>query len=404
VFRPPLRRLTALSIVCAASAVISCTGTDSTGPTVNGPNVTFVKMSAGDKFSCGLTADGTAWCWGLNDKGQLGDGTTNIRTTPTKVLTSARFTTIASGYAHTCALTIDGSAWCWGWNDLKQSGASVRGTLQLTPLALPGGLVFVSVAPSVTGTCATTSGTDVYCWGLIRHTDSFNSSGGDVVTEQPTKIGTGMIAVVAGLDNRYCSVDAAALAYCWLLVYTYPNAGPVIPPIGAPVSTTLHFTTLRVGYEHTCGLVANGQAWCWGQNSAGQLGDGTTRFSADPVPVAGGLSFESLAVGGGNIIVDDGAGISMKGGFSCGIAAGGKAYCWGSNRLGQLGLGTADSQAITPQPVAGGLSFTGLRAGGYHVCGLTTTSVAECWGDNPTGQLGDGTTKSSTKPTQVVTN
>ena len=113
-FRPSLKLLSALSsIVCAASAVISCSGTDSTGPKLS-TSLAFVRMSAGDKFSCGLEADGTAWCWGLNDKGQLGDGTTTVRTTPTRVATSAKFTTIASGYAHTCALTIDGSAWCWG--------------------------------------------------------------------------------------------------------------------------------------------------------------------------------------------------------------------------------------------------------------------------------------------------
>jgi alpha-tubulin suppressor-like RCC1 family protein len=361
-------------------------------------------MSAGDRYSCGLEADGTAWCWGMNDKGQLGDGTTTMRMTPTKVSTSVKFTTIASGNAHTCALTVDGVAWCWGRNDLDQTGSSARGTNQLTPIAVPGGLVYVSIAPTVTSTCATTSGTDVYCWGHLAYTDAFGSALSGVVTEQPTKIGTGMIAVVAGLDNRYCSVDADALAYCWLLLYTYPNAGPLIPPIGAPVSTTLHFTTVRVGYEHTCGLVAGGQAYCWGRNNVGQLGDGTTTFSSSPVAVAGGLSFESLAVGGGNVVIDDGAGTSIFGGFSCGIAVGGKAYCWGTNTLGQLGLGTSVAQATTPQPVAGGLSFTGLRAGGFHVCGLTTTGAAECWGNNAMGQLGDGTTSSSATPKKVSGN
>lgn len=366
--------------------------------------VTFIRMSAGDKHSCGLTADGTAWCWGANSHGQIGDGTTTPRSDPTRISTSSKFTTISAGYAHTCALTADGAAYCWGWNDLLQSGASVRGTNQLTPIAVPGGLQFTSIAPTVNGTCATTAAGNVYCWGHIQYTDAFNSALSGVVTEQPTQIGAGMVAVVGGLDNHYCSVDAAGLAYCWQLLYTYPNAGPLIPPIGAPISTTLHFTTLRVGYEHACGLVTGGQAYCWGRNNAGQLGDGTTTFSATPVAVAGGLTFESIAVGGGTVIVDDGAGISINGGISCGIVAGGKAYCWGANSLGQLGIASSASQANTPQPVAGGLLFTGIRAGGFHACGLTTTGAAVCWGQNQSGQLGDGTTTSTTKPTQVFGN
>ncbi|HEX2723451.1 MAG TPA: hypothetical protein VHM24_11060, partial [Gemmatimonadaceae bacterium] len=103
-------------------------------------------MSSGANFSCGLTLDGTAWCWGLNDRGQVGDGTTTTRLVPTKVLSNVKFTTIAAGAAHTCALTQDGVPYCWGANGTGQSGGGVIGTNQLAPAAVIGGYRFVSIA------------------------------------------------------------------------------------------------------------------------------------------------------------------------------------------------------------------------------------------------------------------
>jgi alpha-tubulin suppressor-like RCC1 family protein len=112
--------------------------------------------------------------------------------------------------------------------------------------------------------------------------------------------------------------------------------------------------------------------------------------------------FESLGVGGGNVSIEHGAtATSANSGFSCGLDRGGKAYCWGANNRGQLGIGTTANSALTPQPVAGGLTFLSLRAGAYHVCGLVADGSAYCWGNNDLGQLGDGSTRPSTKPTKV---
>ena len=356
---------------------------------------TFMRMSAGFGFTCALDTQGAAYCWGRNDHGQLGNGTASDKTSPTKVSTNVRFAAISSARAHTCAIAIDGLAYCWGSNTLDESAGINIGTDQLTPVSVGGGVGFVSIAAGINSTCGTTADHDVYCWGYLAYTDFFGDALAGVKTTQATKIGSGMVAVVAGIDGQYCSVDPSSLAYCWSLLYTYPMAGPIIPPIHGPVSTSIHFSTLRLGLGHVCGLDTNGKAYCWGNNYYGEVGDGTTDYRSVPTPVAGGVVFQSLAAGGHDLELESGPFIASYGGYTCGLTSTGKAYCWGYNGDGELGLGAKSSSVLTPQEVAGGVMFTGLRAGATHTCGLATTGAAYCWGDNGSGQLGDGTNTST---------
>jgi len=172
--------------------------------------------------------------------------------------------------------------------------------------------------------------------------------------------------------------------------------------ITAPVSTSIHFTTLRVASTHVCGVATSGQAYCWGKNDSGELGDGTAIDKANPTAVVGGLVFESVAVGTGGFVTTNES--TLIAGFSCGVVKGGKAYCWGINGQGQLGRSTTGGYFTTPQAVAGGLLFSGIRAGAVHTCGLTGTGAAYCWGDNSKGQLGDGTDVAKDSPSLVFGN
>jgi alpha-tubulin suppressor-like RCC1 family protein len=367
---------------------------------------TFTRMSAGSEFSCALREDGTAYCWGKNNFGQLGDGTTtpSAKLLPTKVLTNVRFLTIASGQSTTCGIGEDGFTYCWGWNAGGMLGnGSTTAEFSATPEQIVGGYKFVSVAVGSNTTCATTADGDVYCWGLYGEDFPDNPNGNGPFSKSrpvPTRIGGGMVAVVGGLDNRFCSVDFTGIAYCWSVIYSTAYAtGAVTPPIREPVSTSLHFTTLRVGSGHACGLVASGEAYCWGRNDLGQLGDGTTTTRTTPAPVAGGLTFQSLAAGGGFVSADGIAGLT--GGYSCGLTTAGKAYCWGTNVAGQLGIGAPSNAVLTPQPVLGNLLFTGLRAGTAHMCGLAVGGPAYCWGSNQFGSLANGTTTPASQPTLI---
>ncbi len=146
------------------------------------------------------------------------------------------------------------------------------------------------------------------------------------------------------------------------------------------------FVTLITGQAHTCGITGAG-ALCWGFNGYGQLGDGTTTDRASAVLVTGGVTFAALTGGGSH---------------TCGVTAAGAASCWGLNELGELGNGSTTNSSV-PTLVAGGLSFAALNAGigNVHTCGLTTGGSAYCWGFNSSGQLGDGTTTSSSVPVLV---
>lgn len=200
-----------------------------------------------------------------------------------------------------------------------------------------------------------------------------------------------------------CGLTGDGKAYCWGDNYDGRlgngiNTGPDSCPFPAPWEPTacstrpvavlggLSFRQLAAGGYHTCGVTASGKAYCWGDNSTGQLGDGTTNVSFSPVAVAGGLTFRALYGGGSH---------------TCGVTTDGKAYCWGWNASGQLGNGTRKGPEICPaytnpcstRPVAvlGNHVFRQLAAGSSHTCGVAPDGVAYCWGSNFNGELGDST-------------
>ena len=155
--------------------------------------------------------------------------------------------------------------------------------------------------------------------------------------------------------------------------FTTESAPPPVASVGA-------------GNLHSCGLTVTGNAYCWGFNDFGQLGDGSTTGSLTPVLVSGGIRFSS---------------ISTRGGHTCGVTSVGDAYCWGENFRGQLGDGTTINR-LTPVLVSGGLSFASVSTSFSETCGVTTDGDAYCWGENFRGQLGDGTTINRLTPVPVA--
>ena len=144
--------------------------------------------------------------------------------------------------------------------------------------------------------------------------------------------------------------------------------------------------SISAGENHTCMLKSNGKAYCWGDNSVGQLGNGSTRSSMTPVAVSGNLRFESISVGWDH---------------ACGVTTDNEAYCWGRGRYGRLGNGSSEN-SMTPVAVSGGLSFEHVDAGMAHTCGITTDGDAYCWGRGEDGILGRDSVESSLVPVAVA--
>ena len=187
---------------------------------------------------------------------------------------------------------------------------------------------------------------------------------------------------------RTCGLAATGDAYCWGFndfgqLGNGSTTGSLTPVL---VSGGIRFSSISTKFGHTCGVTSVGDVYCWGENFRGQLGDGTTINRHTPVLVSGGLSFASVNAGGA---------------LTCGVTSDGDAYCWGENSSGQLGNGTTTDRH-TPVPVEGGLSFASVNNAALHTCAVTTAGVAYCWGFNSDGQLGDGSTTNRLTPVRVV--
>lgn len=327
-------------------------------------NVAFSDVFAGNFMACGIAAaNNLTYCWGVGDGGQLGKGTlTNASAPTTPVATTSdtvngpflQIRQISGGSDGFCALTIDRRLYCWG----RTIGVSTV----TSPVA--------TLEPIVTG-----------------------SSNQQIL---PNFIAMG--------SQQVCLIDLTGTAFCTgtdLHGELGDASGGVSPALGtypfvanAPAQG---FATLAAGQAHGCGMPRFNLSdptsqipLCWGLNTSGQVGDGTTSGSLGvqtPVQVTppGGIKFDSLTLTAGAQ-------------HTCAIEAAssttpGQAWCWGGNGAGQLGSGAMGPGVIatTPQAVVGGTTFTRIYAGAYHTCAISTTGDAWCWGRNDYGQLGGGT-------------
>ena len=367
-------------------AVLAACGEDTEGPTSPeslAPAVvvltpSFRQVTAGWYHTCGVATDGVAWCWGLNRDGAVGDGTTINRSIPTRVRTGLRFRQISTGAFNTCAITTDDRAVCWGFGGDGQlgTGSTVR---RLTPVAVAGDRRFRDVRVGYRHACGVTRADVAFCWG-----DNGNGQLGDGTTSRklrPARVAGGLafVRVVAG-TNHSCGLTTDARAYCWGWnqygqVGTPTNTGAILRPFQVDASIGL-LRQASAGDQHSCSVTISKIAYCWGRSFHGESGSGFAGVFYLPLAVnSGGTKF---------------LGVSPGGDHTCGVSTENLAYCWGSNGLGQLGSVTGGADRLSPTAVAGGHRFEALKAGLAHTCGVDMDGRAWCWGNNATGQLGNG--------------
>lgn len=376
-------------------------------PGLTGVTSISASLSGADAFgvrredhTCAALATGAVRCWGGNAHGQLGNGSDVASASPVAVAGLTGATAVVAGGSHTCALLSSGGVRCWGDDEHGQLGTAevdcvlpveIEPCQSLVPLDVQGITDAVALAAGWRDTCALLATGEVACWGGTAVTWG---SGWPGSTADP-----GLPILVAGVSDarsvtvggeHACATTLGGDATCWGagVMGELPAWQPVEP---TTVDDLDGVTALSAGGGHAC-AVALGVVECWGDNRAGQLGDGakSSSFSV-PVPVPVGTAATSIA-----------AGTSFAGdGHACALGGDGTVECWGANWSGELGRGTITPRE-PPGAVVGIADATAVASDANHSCAVVDAGAVVCWGANSSGQLGDGTTTPSSTPVAVA--
>jgi alpha-tubulin suppressor-like RCC1 family protein len=299
--------------------------------------VTAVAANLDGGYSLAMKSDGTAWAWGYNSQGQLGNGTTTDSHTPVQVSGLSGVTAVANGAWDGLAVKSDGTAWAWGWNTRGELGDGTT-IERLTPVQVSGLSGVTAIAGNVGHSMALKADGTAWTWGegaLLGNAPPYN-----------------------GATDSYTPVQVSGLS---------------------------GVTAIAAGSDWDLALKSDGTAWAWGLDSFGQLGNCTYHQTYTPVQVGGLSGVTSIAAG-----VIHGLAVKLDG----------TAWAWGFNSLGQLGNGTT-TQSCTPVQVSGLSGVTAVAGGYEHSLAVKSDGTAWAWGDNTIGELGNGTTTSSLTPVQV---
>lgn len=333
-------------------------------------------LAVGSEHTCVTTGAGVAWCWGNNTQGRLGDGTLSTSPNARHVQSFEAFDAIDAGSAHTCALSA-GDIYCWGANGAGQLGTGPL-TPSPTPVKVPSAESFVAVSVGGNTSCGLLADGTARCWGNGgdgQRGNNSNVGGAAPVSVLPTPHGSDLTSISVG-NTHTCVLDEDHRAFC----FGNNSSGQLGTGLGtavwAPTTQVVGghaFEYISAGTDLTCAVDTLGAAWCWGAGSAGQLGHGVSpAWSREPVKVAGNHSFATVTAGHGG---------------ACGVADGGQLWCWGNV------TGTN-----TPHRIGTGNDWADAAVGLNHWCARDEDGGVVCWGENGAGQLGDGTYDDRTAP------
>jgi alpha-tubulin suppressor-like RCC1 family protein len=352
----------------------------------------------GSSHSCALQASGGLRCWGNNTFGQLGDGMNTSQTVSVGVsgLSISGVSAITAGYAHTCALMyVTGAVRCWGSNTYGQLGDGTS-TDRLVPTPVSGlASGVIAIAAGDSHTCALLASGGLRCWGRAGNgrLGDGTTTGWILVPTVVIGLSSGVADVVAGFDHT-CTLMHNGSMCCW--------GGNTLGQLGDGTKTartkpvcnvsglSSGVAVIAAGTYYSCALLVTGAVRCWGANSYGQVGDGTTTNRLVPTAV-NGLASGVIAIAARNYY------------HTCALlTASGVLHCWGANTGGQLGDGTTTGR-LAPTAVVGlPAGVTGIALGESHSCAMLSSGNVRCWGNNKNGQLGVGTTTNLLMPTVKV--
>lgn len=372
-----------LGSTSAESQRVQC-GTRSTAP-CSAPNITFLQVSAGQFHSCGVSQDGSAWCWGDGREGALGDGKATMARLPQRVSGPTLFVEVQAGGEFSCGRSVQNAIWCWG----KSQAVPGWPEVQRTPIEIP----FNGNARSLTlgrrHACVLDDEGQAGCWGFNADGETGTGVGGvnAALVPEPTPVATDQrfTSLSAGLGFT-CGVTTTGAVLCWGSNIDGIVGEGALERCGdvAPIPCTTHPVEVRIperatqvssGASHACAVTVTGAVFCWGSNGVGQSGAYSTavRHIRMPVQVTVPWSGPFVAVSSGGI-------------HTCAMANSRKVYCWGAD---QLSMGEdIEPEMVAPRVAAGGTQFQSISAGSLHACGLDQRGRVLCWGDTIRGALG----------------
>jgi alpha-tubulin suppressor-like RCC1 family protein len=352
----------------------------------------FAQVVAGARHACGLTESGRAYCWGRGKQGQLGNGGLDERARMVPVKDAPRFTRLAAGYYHTCGLAVDGSLRCWGAGGDIGAGELGNGSGDGSdvPVRVRGDNSYTSVTAGLTHSCALDRDGAAFCWG--RNADGQLGDGTRLDRLEPARVaGELRFRSLEAGEQFTCGVATDGRAYCWGTNLTgqlgsEPSArcfsGTPCAIVPAAVQGERRFTSISAGADHACALATTGESYCWGRNTMGVLGVGDTLAQRAPIrAVAGGHRFALLSPGFSNT-----CGLTAEGAAYCwGTRDGGQL----GTEAASAGCGADRAYcSAVPLPVAGGSTWKQIDVGVGFTCGVRSDGVVYCWGMNEESQLG----------------
>ncbi|HET6382600.1 MAG TPA: hypothetical protein VFJ58_04340 [Armatimonadota bacterium] len=331
---------------------------------------------------------GTVWAWGDNYYGELGNAPTPTANSsvPVGVSGLSGVTAIAAGGAFSIALKTNGTVWAWGGDTYGEqgNGSAADSGVPVEVNGLSG--VAAIAAGGNDGLALETDGT-VRAWG---HNDSGQLGNGTTInSSMPVEVSglSGVTAITAG-GAFSLALKTDGTVWAWGDNYNgeLGNGTTVNSSVPVEVSGLSGVTTIAAGGGFSLALKTDGSVWAWGYNIYGELGNGSTTDSSVPVEVSGLSGVTVIAAGGG---------------FSLALKTDGSVWAWGYNGYGELGNGSTLFNITVPVEVSGLSSVTAVTGGTYHSLALKSDGTVWAWGNNQSGQLGNGTTTNSSIPVEV---
>lgn len=350
-----------------------------------------LSSGAASEHHCAISTGGAIFCWGNNSSGQLGDGTGTTSNVPVaSTAASSDAVQIVTGSEHSCARYTDGSVRCWGLNDAGQLGNGTETPYEVPATLVTGGHTFAKLAAGPNSTCGITTTGSALCWGAMFGT----------ATAVPTPVGGAATYtdITTGGNDGACGLTSGGDILCWGQIGWESANSPSYSAAPILVGGGRSYTKLSATRTHQCGL-SGGTIWCWGQVDAEALGvtslpkppaPDTTDYSiyrGVPFPISAGAAFTDVVAGGT---------------FTCGLTSGSAVYCWGTlvpsiepdgnGAVPVAGVSSgvhAQGDGAKLQDLAG-LDFTALGSSRATVCGLKNGGIPWCWGSNYKGQSGQG--------------